>query len=574
MAPKRRPAPPTAIVEDRHKIIVGLDYGTTYTGVSYVISGESGIEDIQVVNQWPGNSESVFKVPSKIAYAAENEKLQDDRWGFTVTPMHRSYVWTKLLLDSTTRLTEFDDPSLKTFLGSGMMGLPVGKSAKEVCCDFLRGVYAHIVETLTRKYSQEIYDATPVECWITVPAIWSDAAKHATRDAAISAGFGARPMDKVKIITEPEAATLAALKPHISENSLDPIVPGNGVLVCDCGGGTVDVTTYKILSVRPKLRFQELCVGIGGKCGSTAIDRNFNKWMIKTFGAKFTDIPEKRRAPSSLFMKSFEGAKRSFTGDGSMDPIEVYGLNMGDPFTYYDGEIINVPWDVIKRCFDPVIKDIIRLVQAQVDHAIQEGQLIHRIILVGGFGDSQYLNIRMKEWCMSQGIKLTCPPQCQAAVAKGAALRGLEGTKPVSRIARRNYGYRCNMPFRKGIDPDWTGYIDQWSGLKYCNNRLEWVVDYGQTINENTSVTFDLHCAIFDDNPDPKIGRICVEFYRKDIVGAPRRYIATKNGYGTYVKFETKMHMDAEEGILTFTSYTNYGKRKQVGQAYVVFNQD
>ena len=34
-------------------------------------------------------------------------------------------------------------------------------------------------------------------------------------------------------------------------------------MVCDCGGGTVDITTYSIVGTEPKLEFEELCVGTG-----------------------------------------------------------------------------------------------------------------------------------------------------------------------------------------------------------------------------------------------------------------------------------------------------------------------
>ncbi|EKG21116.1 Heat shock protein Hsp70 [Macrophomina phaseolina MS6] len=248
---------------ERYKLIVAVDYGTTYT-----------------VNEWPGNAESVFKVPSKIAYAAENPGLDDDQWGFNVKSSMGCYTWTKLLLDKNIRLTDFDDSKLEDVFRSGIMRLPAHKSAQDVVYDYLKKVYEYLVAQLCKHFRKEIFYATPMECWLTVPAIWSDAAKDATRAAAIEAGFASRPGDEVKLITEPEAAALAALKPHVVPNSLDPVVPSEGILVCNCGGGTVDITTYTIEQFYPKLSSKELCVGIGGKCGSTAIDRHFNEWLL------------------------------------------------------------------------------------------------------------------------------------------------------------------------------------------------------------------------------------------------------------------------------------------------------
>jgi hypothetical protein len=45
-----------------------------------------------------------------------------------------------------------------------------------------------------------------VEYILTVPAVWSDKAKSDTLWCASEAGFG--PMDKIRLITEPEAAAV------------------------------------------------------------------------------------------------------------------------------------------------------------------------------------------------------------------------------------------------------------------------------------------------------------------------------------------------------------------------------
>lgn len=108
------------------------------------------------------------------------------------------------------------------------------------------------------------------------------------------------------------------------------------VLICDCGGGTVDVTTYTVTQVEPRLTFDELCIGIGrtilhnlscfqkyantrsvigGKCGSTYIDRNFHNLLSSRFGTAFDDISYAQKGPGSIFMRSFEVAKCNFEGN-------------------------------------------------------------------------------------------------------------------------------------------------------------------------------------------------------------------------------------------------------------------
>lgn len=135
----------------------------------------------------------------------------------------RCYTWTKLLLDTDADLTAFDDPALKDIFGEGLLQLPPGKTAEDVCRDYLRGLYGFLVQTLQKRFSPEIFSVTPMECWITVPAIWSDKAQASTREAARSAGFASRPFDVVNVITEPEAAAITVLKTHMSRDHIDPI---------------------------------------------------------------------------------------------------------------------------------------------------------------------------------------------------------------------------------------------------------------------------------------------------------------------------------------------------------------
>jgi hypothetical protein len=207
------------------------------------------------------------------------------------------YSWTKLLLDQNSPLTRYDDAALEGASRSGILKLPEGKSAVEVVSDYLSDVYQHILTAIAKQITDETLAITPLEFWFTVPAIWSDQAQSAMRTAARTAGFGGRPGDNIFLISEPEAAAVAALRKYTT-NSMGGSVrvsirvlehdkiptnckmqPGDGVLVCDCGGGTVvrlntplichrkltlqDITTYLVETTKPELTFGELCTGTG-----------------------------------------------------------------------------------------------------------------------------------------------------------------------------------------------------------------------------------------------------------------------------------------------------------------------
>jgi hypothetical protein len=50
----------------------------------------------------------------------------------------------------------------------------------------------------------------------------------------------------------------------------------------------------------------------------------------------------------------------------------------------------------VKEIFEPVVKEVCDLVQGQVDGIRQKGGIVSGIVLVGGFGQSNYLYKRLK----------------------------------------------------------------------------------------------------------------------------------------------------------------------------------
>lgn len=184
---------------------------------------KSDIDDIHVISSWPGEQHAMWKTPTRIAYARENPQIQSNKWGFEVHPKLISYSWTKLLLDKNAAVGEHDDPALSKMAGSGMLQLPPFRQAAGVCEDFLHEVYVYVSRKLRQQMTDWTFENTPMECWITLPAIWSDEAKAATLTAAKKAGFGNRTGDEVFTIAEPEAAAIATLRGYSGPNALNAL---------------------------------------------------------------------------------------------------------------------------------------------------------------------------------------------------------------------------------------------------------------------------------------------------------------------------------------------------------------
>lgn len=50
---EKKAARAEALVESKKKIIIGLDFGTTYSGIAYVSSGKEA-KDVDVITKWTG----------------------------------------------------------------------------------------------------------------------------------------------------------------------------------------------------------------------------------------------------------------------------------------------------------------------------------------------------------------------------------------------------------------------------------------------------------------------------------------------------------------------------------------
>lgn len=65
-------------------------------------------------------------------------------------------------------------------------------------------------------------------------------------------------MHPVTMIKEPEAAAL-----YILSSNDHALQAGESFVVCDAGGGTLDLITYEVLDIKPRLELVELIPGSG-----------------------------------------------------------------------------------------------------------------------------------------------------------------------------------------------------------------------------------------------------------------------------------------------------------------------
>lgn len=218
---------PLAPVADR--LIVGVDFGTTFSGVATVYT--STPDDVDIIKTWPGgNGITSDKVPTEIAYSLPPGALEPTvKWGFQFRPDEARLRCIKLFLDRSQKLPFYVSP-----LETAAQLKKYNKMVIDAVTDYLTHIHRHTIDTLTRRYGQSFMASTKVDFVLTCPAVWSDAAKNTTLQAAERAGMGTKA--SIQMISEPEAAAVYTLK-AIQPNHLNV---GDNFIVCDGGGGTVE----------------------------------------------------------------------------------------------------------------------------------------------------------------------------------------------------------------------------------------------------------------------------------------------------------------------------------------------
>lgn len=110
---------------------------------------------------------------------------------------------------------------------------------------------------------------------------------------------------------------------------------GDCFVVCDAGGGTVDLISYRISSLQP-LQLNEVAIGTGALCGAVYLDRRFEEFTIGRIGReRFEGMDHRARFQMVQFWETY--VKREFVdydddAVGTLEEGEVEGEGEGKVF--------------------------------------------------------------------------------------------------------------------------------------------------------------------------------------------------------------------------------------------------
>lgn len=335
---------------------------------------------------------------------------------------------------------------------------------------------------------------------------------------------------------EPESAALLckhlALTKKADDINVQMFEPGSKFMVVDCGGGTVDVTAYR---VENNQALREMHCASGDAIGGTNVDRLFFKLLNDIFGK---DVVEKfqTKSPSDWheLMRSFEVKKR---GIGLKNPNEKEKeqitfsnlVGLFDEFTTANGNSKNA---VSKRLQEMDLKKKIkfsgpkmRIEEAYLTETVFAGPIkdivkhlnqlfaendvkgINIILLVGGFSECPMLQDEIKKVFSEKTI--VNPRDGSIAVMKGAVLFGhsaeiiaqkrieqghqlheigdLKVSECVVRKSRAFYGIATDVHFIEGEHLLVHRYTNE-EGSVMCSDIFDCLIKKNQEMEIGTTV--------------------------------------------------------------------------------------
>ncbi|SPJ83949.1 related to hsp70 protein [Fusarium torulosum] len=563
-------------------IVIGIDFGTTFSGVAWAYSRQP--DEIEIVTSWDAelnHCSDVEKAPSQLYF---DNNGQDVKWGYSIPIDKEPLKWFKLLLIDPKDLPT-DVARSSQLQEARRLRKKIKKEPIEIIATFLRKLWDHSLNSIKRAIGVDVLKRTKLQVVITLPAIWPPYAQQRMKQAAQQSGIlDGRPAGAttLQFISEPEAAALATIK-DLAKRS--PIQTGDTIVVCDAGGGTVDLISYIFESTDPFV-IKECVKGDGDLCGGVFLDEGFIKLVRKkspsgTWGS-VRNSDEKKFLNDQWehgIKPQFENQKRTWP----VDLPESYGRNPSQGLRRR--MTIDLTSNEILSVFSPIIDKIENLVSRQVD-TIQEKY--HKapkyIILVGGFGRSRYLFISLENRFQST-ILQSRGNKPWTSICRGAVVQGLLQHSPSSslgvnveaRIARMSYGIIFSPRFVES-EHDVRDKIWDWRDHMFkAKDQMEWFLKEGGDISKRSvhhgfyrlisGSKMDVDDPIYSSTAfppplrkdDSNVRRLCsVKWNKKINVDKLPKY--TNPSGQIFSRLQYSFKMDCEDGTVNFTVHHNGSK--------------
>ncbi|KLO12776.1 hypothetical protein SCHPADRAFT_904821 [Schizopora paradoxa] len=435
-------------IRNQQGLVIAIDVGTTYSGVSYaflpVNPADRPRDVMRPVLRF--SDIEVGKVPSVVWYS------RDGSTSVCGSESTKGYFLAKRDAEGWRRVQRFKmhfrPKGFDVPVSFRIDEMPPRKTPEMVMGDFLRYLYEETMKYIkeTTDDGEERWNAAKdnVHFVLSHPNRWEGVPQSRLRQSAIYAGLVSDADDarrRVRFVSEGEASALSCV-------DVGTIKMGHQFIILDAGGGTLDVSSYKVTSMVP-LKLEETSTPNSCFAGSAYVD----DMARRKFQARLSDSVLDDGETLESLVEEFESAKRYFR-DNNDYYVKVDGAKGR---TFEDLGIVNgqmrISHGEIIECFEPSIREAVRLVRST--RTLIEGQTngTMPVWLVGGFGASPWLLKQMKEILAPLKLQVFKPDWEQnfnlanvKTVAIGAVRHHIYRTVD-ARVSPYSYGLLGDVPF-------------------------------------------------------------------------------------------------------------------------------
>ncbi|KAH9839850.1 uncharacterized protein C8Q71DRAFT_465196 [Rhodofomes roseus] len=421
------------------KLVIAIDIGTTYSGVAYCILDPGEIPKVLSVTRFPGqegeNKSRDVKVPSVLYYDQQDQLRATGAEATLQNIKEEAYTqewnyvkWFKLHLRP---------PSILP--GAVLPPIDVNKPVIEILADYLAYVFTCATEFIseTNPIGRQILNSnTPIDFVLSHPNGWSGPQQNKMRRAAVLAKLvpdNSEGASRLQFVTEGEASLQFCIATGLGD---DVIQENHYVTIVDCGGGTIDLSTYRVVNSQP-VAVEESVVPECLIQGSAMVNRRAEEMLKdKLRLSRFSTTDD-----LDAMMASFETmTKPTFRDRSAMSYVKFGGPRDTDERFKIRRGVLSLTGSEMALLFKPSIDAIKVAIDTQISGIDAR---LATILLVGGFATSPFLRAELQVHTNGKGVRMFSPEgQTSKAVAEGALWFYLD-RRVRARVARHTYGSSC-----------------------------------------------------------------------------------------------------------------------------------
>ena len=487
------------------KVIVAIDFGTS--GTTYAFAFNDSKDDI-IYAKWPDSPN--LKNSTEIIL---NEKMETIKFG------NECQQYLGELSSSDEKFYHFTDIKMKLYDKKTKIKATNDDIVLDI--EIIISKILIFIKTEALKEIQSLRDIKESEInWkVTVPAIWDNNSKEIMKKASIISGIFSEPLTFFAL--EPEAAACD----YVSEKTSDKeaVKVGNKYIICDIGGGTVDISTHIRKKNGDKVEIEEIYPPCGGSHGSTYINKAFIEKVIKQlFGKdsieKLNDIMDNPQLDKDLYIdycilleeienfkiniKNIQITKRgnneakrinctlfeNLVDSDIKTLIDNYNMNCPKEWkiTVYSDYKIYFPYQIMidltkEIIIDNVIKNLKNILENIPD--------IKSIIYAGSVSSNDFIISKFKENIPEVNHYRSAYPSI--AVAKGAVIFGFDPYIIKSRVSKFTIGVNVNDKWNESLHGKRNDlkYFDKIEDCYYCHNVFNPIILKNQKVGINEIIS-------------------------------------------------------------------------------------